>query len=141
VRDPLSFRVAARFQRAAQPPDAKDEAFRLTNPINPPRGISPGTIKEHVRTDSGEETFDEQVDPHHRDITPEDVFTSKPKNMNVLDYVRKGWPGNSATYQDMEHATRVQVRDDKGYDAVSNLSQYLVRTEGGGGAGAVGVKE
>jgi hypothetical protein len=139
VTDPIVFRVAARFQkRAGQPPDAKDEAFRLTNPINPPRGIAPGTVKEHVRT---EETIDEQVDPHHRDIIPEYVFTPKPKNMNVLDYVRKGWPGNSATYQDMEHATRVQVRDDKGYDAVSNLSQYLVRTEGGGGAKAVGVKE
>lgn len=139
---PLVFRVAARFQRrAAQPPDAKDEAFRLTNPINPPRGIAPSTVKEHVRTDGAEQTFDEQVDSHHRDVTPEDVFTPKPKNMNVLDYVRKGWPGNSATYQDMEHATRVQVRDDKGYDAVSNLSQYLVRTEGGGGAKAVGVKE
>lgn len=111
----------------------------MTNPINPARGIAPGTVKEHVRTEG--ETFDEQIDPHTRDILPEDVFTAKPRNMNVLDYVRKGWPGNSATYQDMEHATRVQVREDKGYDAVSNLSQYLVRTEGGGGAGAVGVKE
>ena len=136
----IVLRVAARFQkRAGQPPDAKDEAFRLTNPINPARGISPSTVKEHVRTEG--ETFDGQVDPHHRDITPEDVFTAKPRNMNVLDYVRKGWPGNSATYQDMEHATRVQIREDKGYDAVSNLSQYLVRTEGGGGAGAAGEKE
>jgi hypothetical protein len=138
--DTLVLRVAARFQkRAGQPPDAKAEAYRLTKPINPARGISPKTVEEHVRTETG--TFDEQVDPHHRDITPEDVFTPKPKNMNVLDYVRKGWPGNSSTYQDMEHATRVQVREDKGYDAVSNLSQYLVRTEGGGGARAVGEEE
>ncbi len=137
--NPIAFRVAARFQkRAAQPAGAKEEAIRLTSPINPARGISPKTVKEHVRT---EETIAEQVDPHHQDITPEDVFTPKPRNMNVLDYVRKGWPGNSSTYQDMEHATRVQVREDKGYDAVSNLSQYLVRTEGGGGAKAVGVKE
>jgi hypothetical protein len=136
---PLGVRVAARFQRAAQPPDAKDEAYRNTKPINPPRGISPGTVREHVRTET--DTHDEQVDSHPRDITPEDVFTAKPRNMNVLDYVRKGWPGNSSTYQDMEHATRVQVREDKGYDAVSNLSQYLVRTDGGGGADAAGVKE
>lgn len=139
---PIALRVAARFQKcAAQRPDAKGDAQRLTKPINPPRGISRTTVKEHVRTDSAEETFDEQVNPHHGDIVPKDVFAPKPRNMNVLDYVRKGWPGNSATYQDMEHATRVQVRDDKGYDAVSNLSQYLVRTEGGGGAKAVGVKE
>jgi hypothetical protein len=137
---PLALRVAARFQkRAGQPPSAKGEAFRLTSPINPARGIAPSTVKEHVRTEG--ETFDEQVDPHHQDILPEDVFTGKPRNMNVLDYVRKGWPGNSATYQDMEHATRVQIREDKGYDAVSNLSQYLVRTEGGGGAFAVGEEE
>lgn len=136
--EPLVLRVAAQYQkRAAQPPDAKDEAYRLTKPINPARGIAPATVKEHVRTDIGVH----QVEPDHRDILPEDVFTAKPRNMNVLDYVRKGWPGNSSSYQDMEHATRVQVREDKGYDAVSNLSQYLVRTEGGGSAKPVGVKE
>jgi hypothetical protein len=132
----LAFRIAARFQRnAAQPPDAKDEAFRLTSPINHAKGISQSTIKEHVWT---EETIAEQVEPHHRDITPEDVFTAKPKNMNVLDYVRKGWPGNASDYTDMEHAINTQIPEDKGHDAVSNLSQYLVRTEGGGGAKAVG---
>jgi hypothetical protein len=110
----------------------------LTKPINPPRGISHETVKEHVRT---EDVHEDQIKPDRHDITPEDVFTPKPRNMNVLDYVRKGWPGNSSTYQDMSKATRVQVRHDKGYESVSNLSQYLLRTEGGGGAEAVGVKE
>jgi hypothetical protein len=136
----LTLRIAARFQkRAGQSADAKGEAYRLTKPINPPRGISPSTVSEHVRTEV--DIVDHQIEPDHRDILPEDVFTAKPKNMNVLDYVRKGWPGNSSTYQDMAHATRAEVREDKGYDAVSNLSQYLVHTQGGGGAFAVGEEE
>lgn len=133
----LSLRIAARFQReAGRPPSSKGEAHRLTKPINPPRGISHSTVEEHVRTEAVEGSQDP---PDRHDIAPKDVFTPKPRNMNVLDYVRKGWPGNAATYQDMSHATRVQVRHDKGYDSVSNLSQYLLRTEGGGGTEAVGV--
>jgi len=136
--DAIVFRVAARFQkRAAQPADAKDDALRLTSPINPARGIAPSTVKEHVRTETD---IADQVEPDHRDILPEDVFTPKPRNMNVLDYVRKGWPGDSATYQDMTKALEHQVPKDKGYHTVFNLSQYLVRTEGGGGTRAVGVK-
>ena len=137
--NPLAFRIAARFQReAGRHPSSKGEASRLTKPINPPRGISHSTVQEHVRTEPVEGG---QAKPDRHDIEPKDVFTPKPKNMNVLDYVRKGWPGNAATYQDMSVATRVQVRHDKGYESVSNLSQYLLRTEGGGGTKAVGVKE
>jgi hypothetical protein len=99
--------------------------------------MSRETLRDYVKT---EETHDETVPPSHTDIRPEDVFSPKPKNMAVLNYARRGWPGDASTYQDMEAVTRDQIRHDKGHDAVSNLSQYLVRTEGGGSAKAVGEK-
>jgi hypothetical protein len=58
--------------------------------------------------------------------------------MNVVDLVNKGWPGVSDDYRDMETALRKQIPKDKGYATVSNLSQYLVETDGGGGSRAVG---
>lgn len=129
----LALRVAARFQRRAdQPAGARAEVKKNVTPINKPKGIAPVVVKEHVVT----ETVDGK--PQRRDIRPSDVFSPKPRNMNVLDLARSGWPGSARDYQDMDDALRNKVPKDKGYATVNNLSQYLVRTEGGGGTKAVG---
>lgn len=125
----LALRVAARFQ-AAQQPGQRKEVNKLTKPINPPKGISRDVVKDQVRTD--DEGNDETIKPERKDIQPKDVFTPKPRNMNVLNLAQTG--------KDQDKALRDQIPKDKGYDTVKNLSQYLVRTEGGGGTRAVGVK-
>lgn len=131
----LLLRVAARFQRKAdQPSGARKEVRDLVKPINSPKGMSRQTIKDYVLTMEPADS----TEPDRRDIQPKDVFQPKPKNMNVLDLARKGWPGTAADYTDMEKALRKQIPKDKGYDTVSNLSQYLVETGGGGGTKAVG---
>lgn len=129
----VSLRVAARFQRRAdQLPGARGETKRNVTPINKPKGIAPEIVKEHVVT----ETVDGK--PQRKDIQPKDVFSPKPTNMGVLDYARSGWPGTDKDYEDMNDALRNKVPKDKGHDTVNNLSQYLVRTQGGGGTKPAG---
>ncbi len=136
----LILRVAARFQRTAdQPPGARKEVKKLVKPINTPKGISRDTVKDYVTTE--DDAHEETVKPNSKDIQPKDVFQPKPKHMNVLDYAQKGWPGTSSDYKDMDKALRKQVPNDKGWDTVRNLSQYLIKTDGGGGTGAVGAKK
>ena len=131
----MALRVAARFQRmAAQPPGARQEVRNLVKPINKPKGISRETVRDSVTTEDPRES----AAPNRRDIKPSDVFQPKPKNMNVLDFARKGWPGTADDYEGMEKALRDQIPKDKGYGTVSNLSQYLVETDGGGGTKPVG---
>jgi len=121
--------VAARFLYGDQPPGAREEARDLTTPINKPRGISREVIKEHGETKKGPDV----TKPKRDDLRPKDVFSPKPKNMAVYNYVSEGWPGVSDDYRGMERAIDKQIPKDKGYKTVSNLSQYLVETEGGGG--------
>lgn len=132
----VALRVAARFERQAdQPPGARKEVRDLVKPINKPKGISRETVREYVTT---EDARTDGTEPDRRDLRPSDVFQPKPNNMNVLDYVNKGWPGTDDDYEDMEKALRKQIPKDKGYATVSNLSQYLVETGGGGGTKPVG---
>ncbi len=128
--DPLTIRVANRhLQRLAdQAPGQRKEVNKLTKPINPPKGISKDVVRNQVRTE--DDSHDETVEPNRKDIQPKDVFTPKPRNMNVLNLVETG--------KDQDKVLRNQVPKDKGYDTVKNLSQYLVRTEGGGGTKPVG---
>lgn len=44
--------------------------------------------------------------------------------MSVLNFAETG--------EDQDKVLRTQVHKDKGWDTVKNLSQYLIRTEGGG---------
>lgn len=134
----LTLRVAARYQRrlADQPPGARKETKDLVTPINKPKGISRETIKNYVQT----KELEDSVKPNKRDLQPKDVFKPLPKNVNVFDYATKGWPGTDADYKDMEQALRKQVPKDKGYDTVSDLSQYLIKTDGGGDTKPVGKK-
>jgi len=124
---PLALRVAARFQQANQPPGARQEAKKLTHPINKPRGIDPDIVAEHAR---GVNQRDDTIKPERRDIRPEDVFAGTPDQMGVRNLAETG--------RDLQKALDKQVPKDKGYDAVSNLSQYLIKTDGGGGADSVG---
>lgn len=127
----MTLRVAARFQRLAdQAPGARSEARKLTQPINPPHGVGRTIVKENgMVLDDGN---DETVSPNKRDITPKDVFTPTPDSTGVRQFAETG--------KDLSRALSKQVPKDKGHDAVSNLSQYLIETEGGGGAAPAGRK-
>lgn len=127
--DPLALKVARRFL-ADQPPGQRKKDNKLTKPINPPKGISREVVKDQVRTE--DDGHDDTVKPERKDIQPKDVFTPKPRNINVLNLAQTG--------KDQDKALRDQIPKDKGWDTVKNLSQYLVRTEGGGGTKPVGVK-
>ncbi len=122
-----ALRVAARFQRANQPPGARQEAKKLTHPINKPKGIAPGIVAEHAR---GVNHRDDTLKPEKRDIRPEDVFAGTPDQMGVRNLAETG--------RDLQKAIDKQIPNDKGYEAVSNLSQYLIYTEGGGSGKPVG---
>lgn len=120
----LSLRVAARYQAA----DSRSNAKHLTTPINPPKGISKDIVKDNA-TLMGRE---DESDPARKDIRPKDVFNLSPNSGGVLNLAQTG--------KDLDKTLRTQIPKDKGYDTVSNLSQYLIRTEGGGGTPAVGKK-
>jgi hypothetical protein len=122
----LAIRVAARFL-ANQAPGARQEATKLTHPINKPKGIDKDIVKEHGR--SVDHRTDVVPSTKH-DIRPEDVFAGTPAQMGVRNLAETG--------HGLEKALDKQVPKDKGYDSVSNLSQYLIRTEGGGGAKPAG---
>jgi hypothetical protein len=123
-------RVVAKFlQQAAQPPGARSDAKKMTHPINKPKGIRKDIVDDHAsRLNHREDT----VEPGRRDIRPEDVFAGTPNQMGVLNLAQTG--------KDLSKAMN-QIKKDKGYDSVSNLSQYLISTEGGGGTPPAGIRK
>ena len=123
----MTRRVVARFLQADQPPKARQEAVRHTHPINKPRGIDKDIVTEHAR---GVDHRQDMVKENKRDIRPEDVFAGTPDQMGVRNLAETG--------RDLQKALDKQVPKDKGYATVYNLSQYLIRTEGGGGTKPVG---
>lgn len=126
----LALRVAALFQKSAnQHPGARQDAKKLTHPVNKPKGIDKDIVSEHGRGVA--RPHDDLTKPDNRDIRPEDVFAGTPAQMSVRNYAE--------TENDLQRALDKQIPKDKGHDAVSNLSQYLISTEGGGGAKPVGV--
>jgi hypothetical protein len=125
----LAHRVLARFLQADQPPGARSDAVRLTHPINKPKGIKPSIVKEHAR---GVEHREDQLKPDSRDVRPEDVFAGTPNQMGVRNLAETG--------RDLQNALDKQIPKDKGYGTVYNLSQYLIRTDGGGDSGPAGKK-
>ena len=123
----LALRVAARY--LAGKDRIRNDAVRLTHPINKPKGIDPDIVAEHGR--SSEHRFEDEAPGYgRRDIRPEDVFAGTPDQMGVRNFAETG--------KDLQKALDKQIPKDKGHDAVSNLSQYLIRTEGGGGAKPAG---
>ena len=122
----IARRVVARFLCRAETPRSK--AKDLTTPINKPKGIDRGIVKDQGVSMS--EHMDETVKPARKDIRPEDVFPGTPNNMGVLNVAETG--------KGMGNALDKQIPKDKGYATVSNLSQYLIYTEGGGDTKPVG---
>ncbi len=108
-------------KRADRAKSDRADARRLTQPINKPKGIDRDVVRENGATDTSR---DDAVATSKRDIQPRDVFTPTPRNTAVLSLVESG--------KDLETALEKQVPRDKGYDTVSNLSQYLIETKGGG---------
>lgn len=121
----IALRVAARFQvrLADQPPGQRQKAKALTHPINKPKGIQKDIVDEHGR--GAANPHENHVEPDRRDIRPEDVFAGTPNQMGVRNFAETG--------KDLQKALDTQIPKDKGYDTVKNLSQYLIRTDGGGG--------
>jgi hypothetical protein len=115
----LTLKVAARYQQieAAQQQGQKRRTQKLVTPINPPRGINRGLTR-----DEGEPvpSIDESVEPERRDLEPSDLFKPLPRHVSVRNLVETG--------KDLSKAVK-QIPRDKGYEAVKNLSQYLIRTE------------
>lgn len=122
----IARRVLARFLLRAETP--RSHAKNLTHPINKPKGISKDIVDAHGTT--FDDHFEESVKPARRDIRPEDVFAGTPDQMGVLNLAETG--------KGLEKALEKQIPKDKGYGTVSNLSQYLISTEGGGGTKPVG---
>lgn len=131
----LLLRIVARFQReSGGAPGGRSEAVKNTHPINKPHGIKKDIVDEHGRSDEYrfEDGEADGIGYFPRDIRPEDVFAGTPNQMGVRNLAETG--------RDLSKALDRDVPKDKGYDAVSNLSQYLIRTEGGGGAKPAGKK-
>jgi len=125
--DTLTLRVAARYLLADQLPGMRKRVEDMVLPINKPRGILRQIVKDHgQRLDLGIENF---VSPDRKDIRPEDAFAGTPNQMGVLNLAETG--------RDLSKVLKTQIQKDKGYDVVRNLSQYLIRTEGGSGMGLV----
>ncbi len=122
--DPTVRRVVARWKGADNAPGARQHAQQLTTPINPPKGISKPIVRNQGKTDTS--YSNETSSPDRRDVRPEDVFNLTPDVGGVLNFAETG--------KDLSNAIDRQIPKDKGYDAVSNLSQYLISTKGGGGA-------
>lgn len=122
-------RVAARWLQkwADQSPGQRNRARRLTQPINKPKGVSRQVVREFGTT---KEKGEEVTSPDRRDIRPKDVFSPTPKDVGVKNLVDTG--------KDLSKALDRQVPKDKGYETVNQLSQYLIRTEGGGEGGPEG---
>lgn len=127
MSDPIALRVAARWIQGDQPPGQRQHAKELTQPINRPKGIDRQVVRDFGKT---KEKGDETVKPERKDIRPKDVFTPTPRDVGVKNLVDTG--------KDLSKAIDTQVPKDKGYDVVRNLSQYLIRTEGGSGGGPEG---
>lgn len=119
--------MAASFWREAGLPASRAEAKRNTHPINKPKGIEKSIVNENAL---GVTNRSDLAKPTKTDIRPEDVFSGTPDQMGVRNFAETG--------KDLSKALKKQIPNDKGYDTVSNLSQYLIRTEGGGGTKPVG---
>ena len=115
----MALRVAARFSA-----NQRKEVKELVQPVNKPKGISPSLSKEHGSAMS--EGHDDMTTPARNDVRPQDVFMPKPNQVGVYNLAETG--------KDLSNAIENQIPKDKGYDAVRNLSQYLIETGGGGGA-------
>jgi hypothetical protein len=127
VIDAIALRVVRRFL-ADQPSGARREVRKNTKPINPPKGIDRSLVRDNAKSESPGPQ--ETPTPNRRDVQPKDVFHSTPRHINVRNLAETG--------KDQAKAIEKQIPKDKGYDVVRNLSQYLIRTDGGSEGGPEG---
>ena len=127
----MAARIAARFiqKLADQQPGQRKHVRELVTPINKPKGISPEITKDYGESKS---QGDNITIPAKQDIRPMDVFNPSPKDVGVLNLVETG--------KDLSRALDKQIPKDKGHGLIDNLSEYLLRTQGGGEGGPEGKK-
>jgi hypothetical protein len=70
---------------------------------------------------------DDNIEPDRKDIAVKDIYAPNRNSQGVQNLVETG-----------QGFTQKQVQKDKGFENVKNLSQYLIRTEGGSGDGPEG---
>ena len=99
----------------------------LSNPINTPRGIKRKIVRDEGKSKT---KGDEIIKPDRKDVQPKDVFDATPNFTGVRNFAETG--------KDLSNAIDNQIPKDKGYETVKNLSQFLIRTEGGGEGGPEG---
>lgn len=125
----LTARVVARYLlQADQQPGQRKHVRDMVRPINKPKGVGRKTIEDEGKSKS---KGDGITKPDKDDVTPRDVFYPPlPKNVGVREFAETG--------KDLSDAVDRQIQKDKGHETVDNLSQYLIRTEGGGEGGPEG---
>lgn len=126
ARQRIASRVLCRWRQrlAEQAPGQRARAKELAQPINKPE-----SIPRNIRKEMGETVAvgDDVTKPDRKDIQPKDVFTPTTKDMGVYNLAETG--------KDFKEDS---VESNQGYDTVNNLSQYLIRTDGGGESGPKG---
>jgi hypothetical protein len=123
----ITARVVARYLLAGQQPGQRQRIREMARPINKPEGVDLSVIEDEGRSKS---EGDDTTKPDKNDITPRDLFYPPlPKNTGVRNFAETG--------KDLSDTTGIEK--DKGYETVDSLSQYLIRTEGGGEGGPEGV--
>lgn len=122
MTDPAIVCEVVRRFLANQAPGQRQRSKKLTRPINAPRGIDKAIVKDNGKTTPAVE---EAAAQNKRDIRPADVFSPTPNVMGVRNLAE--------TSKDQSKVLKNQVKKDKGYGVVNQLSQYLIQTSGGGG--------
>lgn len=130
MMDRLAYIVAQRWLLRQAADNLRKNVRKLTHPINKPKGIDKDIVDAHG--EGVADPHDMRVKPNKTDIRPDDVFAGTPNQMNVLNLWETG--------KDQQKVLDSQVPKDKGYDVVKNLSQYLIRTDGGGSGDPAGKK-
>lgn len=122
----ISTRVFRRWLQklADQAPGQRKRVRDLTKPINPPKGLDKDLRREQGMTMAEGE---DNIKPDRKDIAVKDIYSPNRNSQGVQNLVETG-----------QGFTQKQVQKDKGFENVKNLSQYLIRTEGGSGDGPEG---
>lgn len=124
----LTSRVVTRFLLADQQSGQRKHVRDMARPINKPRGVDRKVIKDDGKSKS---EGDDVTKPDKKDVTPRDVFYPPlPNNVSVREFAETG--------KDLSESVDRQIKKDKGFETVNNLSQYLIETEGGGEGGPEG---
>jgi len=128
----LAYLVLARFlsRCADQAPGNRKRVRDLAQPINKPRGVSREVVRDFGQVVAPD--TEGLTEPDRKDIQPKDVFSPTPNDVGVLNLWETG--------EGLTKSVQRRIDRDKGHDVVDNLSQYLIRTDGGGSGGPEGKK-